>query len=91
MVSPVWIGAAYGILTCFMNTGATILPYVASQVHLETESYYTVEKLFIVLAVISLSLKIYVYIWDQRKRNGILQSNNPSKEFKEYLKKKENN
>ena len=29
-VSPIWIGTAYGILTCFMNTGATILPYIAS-------------------------------------------------------------
>jgi MFS family permease len=30
MVPSVWIGTAYGILTCFLNTGATILPYVVS-------------------------------------------------------------
>ena len=91
MVPPARIGTAYGILCCFMNTGATILPYIASWVHLDTNSYYTVETLFIILAIISLSLKIYIYIWDQRKRNGILQSNTPSKDFAEYLKMKENN
>jgi hypothetical protein len=45
----------------------------------------TVETLFVVICFISLSLKIYIYIWDIRNRGGILQSKNPSKKWEEYL------
>ena len=68
LVEPKLQSTAYGINSCFLNTGITILPPFVGLIHDKTpnigQGYFWVYVLFILLSVISLSLKITLKFWD---------------------------
>ena len=88
------LGIAYGVLVCIQNIGCTFLPYLMGTIHdhsLENDhGYFWVEIAFIFFSGLSLILKYWLYSWDQRVRQGILQSSNPAVLSKKYFAEKYN-
>ena len=75
------IATAYGIMTCIQNIGTTIMPIFIGYVKDSTTDvdygYFWVEVWFTIFCTISIILKIILYKWDKKVRNGVLSSKDP--------------
>ena len=85
LVEPKKQSLAFGLITCFLNTGISIFPPFVGYIHDQTidvgYGYFWIYMLFIFLSIISLCLKIGIKVWDQKKRFGILQGKDPNSRF----------
>ena len=74
-------GTAYGFITTFQNIGTFAVPPFISYIHDSTmnvnQGYFWTFIAFIMLSVISISIKIILLKWDAKNRGGILQSRTP--------------
>ncbi len=79
------MGVAYGIFIALQNGGAAFMPYILATIHDHTKhrqhGYFWVEIAYVCFTVVTISLKITLLKWDNRVRDGILQSKNPFEKF----------
>ena len=93
MVEAHTLGTAFGICTTFQNLGTVIAPPIIGYIQRVTYNkttfgYFWVEVFFIFVAVLALMFNLGVYVWDRKKRDNLLQSQNPMQEFEKYTTKR---